>query len=301
MNAMTAKIGLQRRRSYTGTDSLDIYMRQIDRFKMMTREEEQVIGKRYIELKTKADREALINANLRFVVKVAHEFSGYGFRLLDLVQEGNVGLCIAVEKWDPERNLRFITYAVWWVRAQIQNYLLRYWSVVRIGTNTAQRKLFYRLRSTYAQIQKLGLDSADEAREVARILEVKEDEVIDMNMRLNRDVSADMPIGDEEASLPYVATFRDTRPLQDEQLSEKREAATLSDRVDMALMALKPKEHVIVARRYLHKDSDGVKLAHIGVELGLSRERVRQLEARALGKLRQSLADVTKAFDENAA
>ncbi|AMV72823.1 RNA polymerase sigma factor RpoH [Desulfuromonas carbonis] len=271
------------------TDSFEHYMSQVHRFPLLSREEENQLALRY---RRDGDLEAahtLICANLRFVVKVANEYRNYGIKLLDLVQEGNIGLMMAVKKFDPERGIRLISYAVWWIRAYIQNFVIRSWSLVRIGTTQAQRKLFFKLGQARQAIERLGGSSDAEA--LAQELTVRADEIDEMTVRLaGRDASLDVELteGDDYSLLDTLA---DQRQSQEELLIERESESRLSARVGKALAVLNPRERHIVQDRILADDPR--TLQELADDYGISRERVRQLEKQALGKLKGVLAEAS--------
>jgi RNA polymerase sigma-32 factor len=269
------------------TDSFEHYMSRIRQFALLDREEEHALAVRYHE---EGDLEAahkLICANLRFVVKIANEYRSYGLRLADLVQEGNIGLMMAVKKFDPQRGLRLITYAVWWIRATIQSYILRSWSLVKIGTTQAQKKLFYKLGQTRAALQRLA--GGDGTAEIAAELSVRSEEVEEMTMRMAaRDASLDLELTEGEG-YSLLDTLADERPSQEEVLMKSQEESLLSFRVKNALSGLNDRERRIVHDRIL---CDAPRtLQELADDYGISRERIRQLEKNALAKLRGVLAD----------
>jgi RNA polymerase sigma-32 factor len=269
---------------------LDRYMKEVSRYPVLSVEDERDLARAYRDRGDTRAGHALVAANLRFVVKVALGYQGHASRLADLVQEGNMGLMRAVQKFDPDMGIRLITYAVWWIRAYIQNHVLHSWSVVKIGTTQAQRKLFFGLAQARREDERTGGEGDPDER-VARRLRVDPEEVRSMGRRLEgRDLSLDAPIGDGTAThVDHVAT--DETPT-DERLGSAQEAQLLEAGVVGALAQLDERERVIVERRIMAERP--ATLQDLGAELGVSRERTRQLEARALGKLRlalQSLAD----------
>jgi RNA polymerase sigma-32 factor len=269
------------------TDSFEHYMSRIRQFALLDREEEHALAVRYHE---EGDLEAahkLICANLRFVVKIANEYRSYGLRLADLVQEGNIGLMMAVKKFDPQRGLRLITYAVWWIRATIQSYILRSWSLVKIGTTQAQKKLFYKLGQTRAALQRLA--GGDGTAEIAAELSVRSEEVEEMTMRMAaRDASLDLELTEGEG-YSLLDTLADERPTQEEVLMKSQEESLLSFRVKNALSGLNDRERRIVHDRILCEAPR--TLQELADDYGISRERIRQLEKNALAKLRGVLAE----------
>ena len=267
------------------TDGFEHYMNQVNRFELLSPDEEVRLARRY---RNHGDIDAahrLITGNLRFVVKVANEYRNYGLRLADLVQEGNIGLMMAVKKFDPERGIRLITYAVWWIRAYIQNYIVKTWSLVKIGTTQTQKKLFFKLRQTRDALRKLT--GRSDMGEIAEHLDVHETEVVEMSQRLRgRDSSLDVELspGEDYTLLDGLA---DDRANQEELLAEQQESEQNRQQVGEALAVLKPRDRAIIERRILtEKPGTGEELAD---EYGISRERVRQLEANALKKMKEAL------------
>jgi len=270
-------------------DTFELYMAEVNRFALLSRAEEQELARRW---RRQGDLDAahrLICANLRFVVKIAQEYRSYGLRLPDLVQEGNIGLMMAVKKFDPERGIRLISYAVWWIRAYIQNFILRSWSLVKIGTTQAQKKLFFKLGQAREALRRLG--GGDDAAELGRQLAVSGATVEEMTQRLGRDVSLDEERGDE-GDFTLRDTLVDERANQEELLLHHQEEARLAGRVGQALERLNDRERRIVHDRILADEPR--TLQELADDYGISRERVRQLEKNALDKLRGALSGVTE-------
>ncbi len=267
------------------TDTFEHYMARINRFALLSREEEYQLALRY---RREGDLEAahrLICANLRFVVKIANEYRAYGMKALDLIQEGNIGLMMAVKKFDPARGIRLISYAVWWIRAYIQNFIIRSWSLVKIGTTQTQKKLFFKLNQARQVIRRLT--GAENSEDLARELTVRDEEVEEMALRLaGRDASLDVELveGDGYSLMDSLADDRDD---QEQQLLQKEQDRLLSGKVRNALGKLNDRERRIVTDRIL---ADPPRtLQEIADDYGISRERIRQLEKNALEKLRVSL------------
>jgi RNA polymerase sigma-32 factor len=270
---------------------LESYFRDVRRFSPLRQSEERALGVRYQRGELAAGQK-LVAANLRFVVKIAGEYRSSGLPMEDLVQEGNLGLMRAVSKFDPKRGMRLISYAVWWIRAYVRAYVLRSWSLVRIGTTQAQRRLFFALSKEYRFLRDsspegAGRESVDPAR-LADHLSVKPSEVIEMRMRISaRDASLDAQLSpDGDATLlDRLQTANDVTP--EHTLRDLEEAKLLSRRVRVALSRLVPRERLIIERRLL--GDERISLDRIGHELGVSAERVRQLEMRANLKIRAAL------------
>ena len=267
-------------------DSFEHYMQQINRFDLLSREEECELAARY---RDNGDLEAahrLICANLRFVVKIAQEYRAYGLRQLDVIQEGNIGLMMAVKKFDPDRGIRLISYAVWWIRAYIQNFVIRSWSLVKIGTTQAQKKLFFKLNQARATV--LRLTGEENPEEIARELEVRDDEVEQMALRMAvRDASLDVELkeGNDYTLMDILA---DDRANQEDHLLRAEEEHLLSRQVSQALEQLNERERRIVHDRILSDEPR--TLQEIADDYGISRERVRQIEKNALTKVRHLLS-----------
>ena len=266
-------------------DAFDHYMTQVNRFDLLSREDEVALARRYRQHGDIEAAHRLITSNLRFVVKVANEYRHYGVKLIDLVQEGNIGLMMAVKKFDPERGIRLISYAVWWIRAYIQNYILKSWSLVKIGTTQAQKKLFFKLKQTKAAL--LRLTGREDETEIADQLDVRTDEVAEMTARLrSRDASLDLELveGDDYTLL---STLADERENQEELLAEKEQQTATRQKAELALATLNAREQTIIRARIL--DDDPLTLQELADRFGISRERVRQLEQNALKKMKGAL------------
>jgi RNA polymerase sigma-32 factor len=271
-------------------DPMRAYLAQIGQFPLLTAAEERDLARRWYEEHDVEAARRLVVSNLRFVVRVANEYRGYGLRPMDLIQEGNLGLMIAVKRFDPNRETRLISYAVFWIRAYILSYIMRNWRLVRLGTTRAQRKLFYKMRKVQRDLKQIdGDEGAASPEAVGRALGVSSSEVIDMDHLLGgRDVSLDQPVhagGEDDRAVVEVLPSDDPNP---EQLVAAGEGGELRrHRVQEALQRLTPRERALVERRYLADDPPS--LADLGREQGLSRERLRQIETRALEKLRGAL------------
>ncbi|MDT8423410.1 MAG: RNA polymerase sigma factor RpoH [Desulfuromonadales bacterium] len=264
------------------TDSFDHYMTQVNSFALLDRDEEHALAIRYRDTGDIESAHRLITANLRFVVKVALEYRNYGVKLLDLIQEGNIGLMMAVRKFDPDRGLRLITYAVWWIRAYIQNYILRSWSLVKIGTTQAQKKLFFKLSQTRNALRNLTGDA--DAAEIARQLDVRDSDVEEMTMRMGgRDQSIDLELVEGEG-YTLSDSLADTRASQEELVAEQQEQSLLNEQVQRAMQRLNERERHIVEQRILADEPQ--TLQELADHYSISRERVRQLEKNALQKLK---------------
>jgi RNA polymerase sigma-32 factor len=266
--------------------TLEKYISEINRFPILSAEEEFRYAVEWRKNQNMEAAEKLVVSNLRFVVKIAHEYRNYGVKLADLIQEGNIGLMHAVKKFDPYKGYRLISYAVWWIRAYIQNYIIKTWSLVKIGTTQAQRKLFFKLNKTKKDIQALSLKNP-EFREIADSLGVREDEVEEMDVRMsNRDLSLDMAIGDEGGTshMDYLTYEGED---QESALIRKEETELVQKNITGALAALNEKEMYIIKHRVMADDPK--TLQEIGDLYNITRERARQIEKQALKKLRLAL------------
>jgi len=270
------------------TDNLSLYLAEIRKFKLLSEEEERTYAIKYYEEKDLEAAHTLVTSNLRYVVKVANQYRGYGLKMLDMIQEGNIGLMLAVRKFNPYRNIRLISYAVWWIRAYIQNYIISAWSLVKIGTTQAQRKLFYHLKKTKEALLRLtGSDS--DSSEMADMLHVPEHEVVDMELRLKGEVSLDGEIVNNDG-LTVLETIADDRMNQEELLGEFEQEHQLTKQVASAMEGLNDRERYIVEHRIT--SDNPVTLQDLADRFSISRERVRQIEERTLEKLKKSLLPV---------
>ncbi|MBF0628415.1 MAG: RNA polymerase factor sigma-32 [Magnetococcales bacterium] len=259
------------------------YLGEINQFPILTPEEEFQLAVRYYEHADLQAAHRLVSSYLRYVVKIAKEYANYGLRLMDLVQEGSLGLMQAVKKFNPYKGFRLATYAIWWIRASIQEFILRSWSLVKIGTTAMQRKLFFSLRRHKSSIERLD---RDEAMLLGQKLGAKTQEILDMDGRLvNRDDSLNRCVLEDGEELQNL--IPDKRNNQEVALLAT-ETANLNRRAAIdALRVLNDRERAIIAWRIL--DDTPLTLEEIGRKLGVSRERIRQLEQRALAKMRQAL------------
>ncbi|HSB21142.1 MAG TPA: RNA polymerase factor sigma-32 [Anaeromyxobacteraceae bacterium] len=270
--------------------SLEVYLAEINRYPLLTVEEEQELARGHLGGDTRAAHR-LVTSNLRFVVKVAYEYRSYGLRMGDLIQEGNIGLMRAVQKFDPDKGIRLISYAVWWIRAYIQNHILRSWSLVKLGTTQAQRKLFFSLARTRREMDRASAAAGDapsfDSDGIAARLRVKAEEVREMQLRMEgRDLSLDAPMGDD-GSASHVDFVAGTAPAQDDELGGAQERRMMAGRVGLALGRLDARERFIIETRLM--SDRPLTLKELGDHFGFSRERARQLEIRAREKLKEEL------------
>lgn len=268
------------------TGTLDLYINEINRFALLTPEEEFKLAVRLKKYNDMEAAEKLIVSNLRFVVKIAHEYRNYGFKLADLIQEGNIGLIHAVKKFDPYKGYRLISYAVWWIRAYIQNYLIKSWSIVKIGTTQAQRKLFFKLSQAKKQLESLS-KTKPEFAEIASSLGVKSSEVAEMDLRMgSRDVSLHEFIGDdgENSHIDFLAFEGEN---QEVALIKHEERSLVKQNITAALTTLNERETYIILNRVMADNPE--TLQKIGDKYNITRERARQIEKQALKKVQLAL------------
>ena len=273
--------------------SLSFYLQEIKRFPILTAEEEYMLAKRYKEHGDAEAAHKLVTSHLRLVAKIAMGYRGYGLPVTDLISEGNVGIMQAVKKFDPEKGFRLATYAMWWIRAQIQEYVLHSWSLVKIGTTAAQKKLFFNLRKLKNQLQSIddGNLSPENVREIANRLNVKEAEVKDMEGRLfSGDQSLNVQIG-HEANTEWQDMIVDDSEAQDKVFEKKDEYLHRKKLFNEALKILNPREKEIIKLRRLRDKPK--KLEELSQQFNISRERVRQIEEKAIEKLQKEISNIT--------
>ena len=273
--------------------SLALYLQEIKKFPILTAEEEFMLAKRYKEHGDSDAAHKLVTSHLRLVAKIAMGYRGYGLPVTDLISEGNVGIMQAVKKFDPEKGFRLATYAMWWIRAQIQEYVLHSWSLVKIGTTAAQKKLFFNLRKLKNQLTSIdsGNLSPENVREIATRLDVKEAEVIDMNNRLyGGDQSLNVKVSNE-AETEWQDMLVDKNEIQDEILEKKNEMSYRKKIFKKALEVLNEREKEILTLRKLRDKP--LKLEELSAKFNISRERVRQIEVKALEKLQKQVSNIS--------
>jgi RNA polymerase sigma-32 factor len=268
------------------TDSYALYISEISRYELLQPEEERELARRYRQTGDVNAAHRLVTANLRFVVKVAAEYAGYRMKKMDLIQEGNLGLMMAVKRFDPERGYRLISYAVWWIRAYIQDFIIRSWSMVKIGTTQLQKKLFFRM----SRLRGVGSDEAVDREELQALMDGQEvDAKVEALCRRvrSRDLSLNASLGDGETT--FEDLLEDGEGNQEVLLLEREEEDLRREKIGAALAKLTPRERQVVEGRFFVGES--TTLQEVGDRLGITRERVRQLEANAIRKLRDLLAD----------
>ncbi|MEK8089774.1 RNA polymerase sigma factor RpoH [Thermithiobacillus plumbiphilus] len=272
-------------------EDLGSYLRAVNSQPMLSAEEEAQLGR---SLRDNNDLNAayrLIASHLRFVVRIARGYRGYGLPEPDLIQEGNIGLMKAVRRFDPDRGVRLVSFAVHWIKAEIQEYILRNWRIVKIATTKAQRKLFFNLRSSR---QSLGWIGEQESKALASELGVTPEEVFEMEARLNgRDLPLESPDdNDADSHHAFISELADETASPAEQLSERDWEEQQSESLQAALSSLPERDRLIIQNRWLQEEPK--TLQTLGAELGISAERVRQLEKQAMAKLRQFLGPLAE-------
>jgi RNA polymerase sigma-32 factor len=281
---------------------LSRYLEEIRRFPMLEPQEEYMLAKSWREHGDRDAAHRLVTSHLRLVAKIAMGYRGYGLPISEIVSEGNVGLMQAVKRFEPEKGFRLATYAMWWIKAAIQEYILRSWSLVKMGTTANQKKLFFNLRKAKSKISALeeGDMRPDQVKLIAKRLGVPEQDVIDMNRRLGGDASLNAPIredGDagewQDWLVDTDSVSQETRIIADEQADNRRRALT------DALSVLNERERRIFEARRLAEDP--ITLEELAEEFGVSRERVRQIEVRAFEKVQKAMLKATKERDRGQA
>ena len=273
--------------------NLAVYLQEIKKFPMLTADEEYMLAKRYKEHGDSKAAHKLVTSHLRLVAKIAMGYRGYGLPVTDLISEGNVGIMQAVKKFDPEKGFRLATYAMWWIRAQIQEYVLHSWSLVKIGTTAAQKKLFFNLRKLKNQLVSIdsGNLSPENVREIATRLDVKEAEVIDMENRLfTSDKSLNVKVSDDNHT-EWQDLIEDNIESHDKIIEKNDELKYRKDLFTKALEVLNEREKEIIKLRKL-KDIP-LKLEELSKKYKISRERVRQIEEKAIEKIKKEILNLT--------
>ncbi len=276
-------------RALATVSELDRYLAQVNRYPLLTSEEEMRLARRWKEDGDVDAAHALVTSNLRFVVKIANEYRGYGARILDLIQEGSVGLMHAVKRFDPDRGYRLLTYAVYWVRSYIHAFLMKNAKMIKLGTSRAHRKLFFKLRALKGRLAAGGIENHDVVMDaVAKETGVNRDEVEEMDRHLSsRDASLDAPVSEGGVALAEV--MPSAAPNQEELVSRLEVEADQAARLEKALGVLDERERMIIEKRHLSEEP--VQLKELGETMGVSKQRVAQIEKRAIDKLRSLLAE----------
>jgi RNA polymerase sigma-32 factor len=273
---------------------LSRYLEEIRKFPMLEPGEEFMLAKRWQEHADADAAEKLVTSHLRLVAKIAMGYRGYGLPIGEVVSEGNVGLMQAVKRFEPDKGFRLATYAMWWIRASIQEYILRSWSLVKMGTTAAQKKLFFNLRRTKSQLQALeeGDLKPETVKKIAIKLGVTEDEVISMNRRLGGDSSLNAPVRAETESGEWQDWLVDDTPSQEDRLVEDEELSRRRSYLKSAMSVLNDRERRVFEARRLAEDP--ATLEDLSEEFGVSRERIRQIEVRAFEKVQKAVTTSAK-------
>ncbi len=267
----------------SATGSLDTYIQSVNRFPILSQQEETDLARRFRDHEDLDAARQLIMSHLRVVVSIARGYLGYGLPQADLIQEGNIGLMKAVKRFDPERGVRLVSFAVHWIRAEMHEYILRNWRIVKIATTKAQRKLFFNLRSMKSGLDTLG---AAEVNAMAKQLGVKAEEVVEMETRLGgKDVALEPLNDDSEDNFAPIAYLRDTRAEPDHIIEQEQSARLRSGGLEKALASLDARSRRIVEARWL-RETDHATLHDLAAEFGVSAERIRQIENKAMQKMR---------------
>jgi RNA polymerase sigma-32 factor len=266
------------------TSSLEAYIQTVNRYPLLTFEEEQDLARRWHDTQDLEAARKLVVSHLRVVVSVARHYMGYGLPQADLIQEGNIGLMKAVKRFDPERGVRLVSFALHWIKAEIHEYILKNWRLVKVATTKAQRKLFFNLRSLKQGLGSLG---ATETAKIAKELGVKPEEVREMETRLSgQDIGLDPTVEDGEETYSPIAYLASPEDEPVEVLAREQTERLQHEGLTHALASLDPRSRRIVEARWLREDSSAT-LHELAEEFGISAERVRQIEAKALKKMRE--------------
>jgi RNA polymerase sigma-32 factor len=276
-----------------GEAGLNRYLSEIKKFPILTPEEEYMLAKRWTEHQDTDAAARLVNSHLRLVAKIAMGYRGYGLPVSELISEGNIGLMQGVKKFEPERGFRLATYAMWWIRASIQEFILRSWSLVKMGTTAAQKKLFFNLRRMKNRIEAFedGDMKPEDVTKIATDLGVTEEDVISMNRRMamGGDTSLNVPLRDDSEG-SWQDFLVDSEPLQDERVADAEETRIRHDLLVEAMGSLNDRErHILTERRLTDEPKTLEELSQV---YDVSRERIRQIEVRAFEKLQKALMNL---------
>ncbi len=264
--------------------SLEAYIQSVNRYPLLSLEEEQDLARRWHDTQDVDAARKLVVSHLRVVVSVARHYMGYGLPQADLIQEGNIGLMKAVKRFDPDRGVRLVSFALHWIKAEIHEYILKNWRLVKVATTKAQRKLFFNLRSMKQGLGSLG---ATETARIAKVLGVKPEEVREMETRLSgQDIGLDPTVDDGEESYSPIAYLASPEDSPVEVLAREQTERLQHEGLNEALSSLDPRSRRIIEARWLTEDSSAT-LHDLAAEFGISAERVRQIEAKALKKMRE--------------
>jgi RNA polymerase sigma-32 factor len=285
----------------SGSAGLSRYLEEIRRFPMLEPNEEYMLAKRWQQHEDTEAAHKLVTSHLRLVGRIAMGYRGYGLPMGEVISEGNVGLMQAVKRFDPDKGFRLATYAMWWIRASIQEYILRSWSLVKMGTTASQKKLFFNLRRVKGQIQAIeeGELRPDQVKEIANKLGVSEEDVVSMNRRLGGDASLNAPVRADADSGEWQDWLVDETPDQEQQLAESEELTLRRGLLEGALKTLTDRERQIFEARRLRDDP--ATLEDLSTEFGVSRERIRQIEVRAFEKVQRAVQKANSKIEAGAA
>jgi len=272
-----------------GESGLSRYLAEIRKFPMLEPQQEYMLAKRWREHDDRDAAQKLVTSHLRLVAKIAMGYRGYGLPISEVVSEGNVGLMQAVKRFEPDKGFRLATYAMWWIKASIQEYILRSWSLVKMGTTANQKKLFFNLRKAKSRINALddGDLHPDQVKTIAKRLGVTDQDVVDMNRRLSGDASLNAPIRDDGEAGEWQDWLVDTTPNQEARMADSEEYDHRREALSGAMGVLNPRERRIFEARRLADEP--MTLEDLAAEFGVSRERVRQIEVRAFEKVQSAV------------
>ncbi len=275
--------------SVAASGGLARYLEEIRRFPMLEPQQEYMLAKRWQEHEDAAAAQKLVTSHLRLVARIAMGYRGYGLPIGEVISEGNVGLMQAVKRFDPDKGFRLATYAMWWIRAAIQEYILRSWSLVKMGTTASQKKLFFNLRKAKSQLQALeeGDLRPDQVKQIATNLGVPEEDVVSMNRRLGGDASLNAPLRADSESGEWQDWLVDEGPDQETKLVETEEMDRRREYLEAAMDGLNDRERRIFTARRLADDP--LTLEELSAEFNVSRERIRQIEVRAFEKVQKAV------------
>jgi len=283
----------------SGEAGLSHYLAEIRKFPMLAPDEEYMLAKAYKEHDDRDAAHRLVTSHLRLVAKIAMGYRGYGLPIGEVISEGNVGLMQAVKRFEPEKGFRLATYAMWWIKASIQEYILRSWSLVKMGTTANQKRLFFNLRKVKSQISALedGDLRPDQVKAISEKLGVPEEDVISMNRRLSGDSSLNAPLrSDADGTGQWQDWLVDESPDQEERMAENEEADNRRQLLRNAMDVLNERERRIFEARRLAEDP--ITLEELSTEFGVSRERVRQIEVRAFEKVQKAVRKGAKELEK---
>ncbi len=277
-----------------GSGGLSRYLEEIRRFPMLEPNQEYMLAKRWQEHEDSEAAQQLVTSHLRLVAKIAMGYRGYGLPIGEVISEGNVGLMQAVKRFEPDKGFRLATYAMWWIRASIQEYILRSWSLVKMGTTAAQKKLFFNLRRAKGKLQALedGDLKPDHVKQIATNLGVSEEDVVSMNRRLGGDASLNAPLRADSESGEWQDWLVDDQPDQEENYAQAEELDRRRGYLEDAMSSLNERERRIFEARRLAEDP--ITLEDLSSEFGVSRERIRQIEVRAFEKVQKAVKQSAK-------